>query len=275
MIKTRTTRTTLRIIDKAEYLVQSIRTHMTAVSLRLALAFGELPPKGEGDPPRPDWAQVQQANLDLLEHYLKQGHEADQRYRDAIVAVAEAFKNRNKAAAPVRRRHRGLRKSVQGAHSEASLAVVGLEAPASENALALREECTDVVLRFRKPETRAMLGEPEVGQVLDFDRLADGMEKDLGPFKVAIDAVTEAQKQRDASFVGRKEAEQRLRSVYANVGRVQEGYFRLAGLEDLADRIRLTIPKPSQKVEEPGPDAGDPAEEPDSPPSPPADTPTA
>ena len=77
-------------------------------------------------------------------------------------------------------------------------------------------------------------------------------------YKQAIDRWTEAKKRRDDALIAKKAAVKRLRSLYANIARIQEGYFRLAGLEELADRIRLTIPRSSRRSTpdtEPPPDS--------------------
>lgn len=276
-MRTTTTRTILRILDKAEYLGKSIRTHMAAVSLKLTMAFGALPPRGEEDPPWPDWEQVQAANLELLEHHAGETHGADQAYRSAKVAVAQAMAHRDGVRDSLIGRHRSLRTSFRGAYSEVSLALVGLEEAATERYLPLREQCRDFVVRVRRPGLAEVLGAPDADHApLDFDRLATGMETELGVYEAALDAVTEARKRRDAAFAARSEAEDRLNSVYANVARVQEGYYRLAELEELADRIRLTIPRSSPRPQdEPAPDTGEPGGEPEPPPPPPDGTPTA
>ncbi len=65
-----------------------------------------------------------------------------------------------------------------------------------------------------------------------------------------MEAIKGIRKRLDASIVARDETRRRHRRIYANVARVQEGLYRLAGLDDLADRIRVTEPSPRQKKED-------------------------
>ncbi len=55
-------------------------------------------------------------------------------------------------------------------------------------------------------------------------------------------AIKRMRKQVDASLVVKRETLKRHRRLYLNVARIQEGYYRLAGLDELADRIRSREP---------------------------------
>ena len=52
--------------------------------------------------------------------------------------------------------------------------------------------------------------------------------------------VDELGKRAQEAMIARDEALKASRRVYANAGRILEGLYRFAGLDELADRIRLT-----------------------------------
>ena len=87
------------------------------------------------------------------------------------------------------------------------------------------------------------------------------MEEGVEDYDQASKDLTEMIKVRDESYIAKVDALARLNRMYANVARVQEGYYRIAGLDELADRIRITIPKRSPRLEEGSP-ATDGADEP-------------
>ena len=63
-------------------------------------------------------------------------------------------------------------------------------------------------------------------------------------------AITGMRKRADESIVAKREAQKRHRRIYSNVARIQEGLYRLAGLDELADRIRATVPRKAREAEE-------------------------
>ena len=147
---------------------------------------------------------------------------------------------------------------------------MGLDAPPVRAFTALREQNLDMVERMRTPDLASRLGTPLAGQdPLKVDKLANGLEKSVQAFEKVTNDITDMIKIRDEALVAKKEAQKYQLRVLANVARIQEGYYRLAGLDDLADRIRVTIPKRSTKPSE---ETGPPTETPDETPT--EDTPT-
>jgi hypothetical protein len=64
------------------------------------------------------------------------------------------------------------------------------------------------------------------------------MEADVRALVDLMAALTVVRKRTDESLVAKRQALARHHRRYLNVARVQEAYYRLAGLDELADRIR-------------------------------------
>lgn len=250
-----TTRTNLKGLDRSEYLGKSIRTHMTMTSSKLTAFFSGLPPKAEGEAPWPDWTNVQEANLFKLDLATNEAHQASEAHKDAKLVVKQITTRRDDLVPQLGSRYRSLRGSIRSTYSLESLALVGLEDPFMRAYLAARAQCRTVASRLRAPDLLDQIGDPQADQShLDFDKIASGLDTELEGFETILGDLTEARKRRDEALIAKQTAEKRLNATLANIARVQEGYYRMAGLEELADRIRLTIPRPSKKPVEPPPD---------------------
>ncbi len=104
---------------------------------------------------------------------------------------------------------------------------------------------------MRRPGLVEQLGDTRAGHShLALDDLADGMEADVRRFEKLYDELADMKKILHLSMVAKDEAQDDLRRKYTNVARMQEGMFRIVGLDELADRIRITIPSPPTQGDE-------------------------
>lgn len=261
------TQETLNSLERAEFLSASIRTHKGTVTPKVTAVYGNLPSRIDGTPWTIDFDHVQESNAELLDETTREAREKAHVYRINTVTLSQLRGQRSDQSDELRGRYRNLGKSVEGSYGKKALSYFGLDGPAERAYTAVREQCANVATRMRRPDLLARLGGPLPGQIpLEFEVLADGLETAVQAFEKVTSDITEMQKVKDESLVAKNEALARQRRVLANVARVQEGYFRIAGLDDLADRIRVTIPRRSAKKaddttpEEPSDDA--PAAEP-------------
>lgn len=67
------------------------------------------------------------------------------------------------------------------------------------------------------------------------------MDSDIQAYEAAQESWTEAKKVSDKAYAAKLAAQKRLNRLVVNIARIQEGYYRMAGLDNLADRMRLTI----------------------------------
>lgn len=235
-------RTTVRILDKVHYLNHSTETQLDVVSPELNVLLNT----PSEDPPT-DYRAAQKSNIRLLNGGSRAVQETSQAHRVAKVETSKALRERDQIGDEVTGRYRGLRSSFKASYKE-RWRLLGLQAPPEREHTAMYERCGDLVRYLLDPQLSSRLGEPEAGQPsFDFQKLGSDLAPRVEAYKQAIDRWVEAKKRRDDALVAKKAAVKRLHSLYANIARIQEGYFRLAGLEEMADRIRLTIPRSSRK----------------------------
>ena len=109
--------------------------------------------------------------------------------------------------------------------------------------MALREQCLETIDLLADEELASKLGEVRPGHApLDLVEITTDMKAEVKRFEELYNAITEMKKVLDEALVAKREAAKRHRRIYANVARIQEGFYRLVGLDELADRIRVTIP---------------------------------
>lgn len=248
---------TLVLMDQVEFLTQSTITQMPLVSPALTEVYDVIEPiVGDGGEVRvTHWDLVQLTNAGLLTQATRLAFETSQIYRAKKAELSEFHRLRSLEVRGLSNLHSRQRASFLGSYKPELLPLVGLEVSGSKAYTAIRSRCQDSVNRMRNPGLLAQLGDPMPGTpILDFGLMAQSSEDALAKYDALVSRVTEGVKVRDEAFVALQETEDRLRGVYVNVARVQEGLYRLAGFKELADRIRKTIPvrKPNSG-EEPAP----------------------
>ncbi len=244
-------RAALKLLEKTEFLVTSMRNLKTVAVVQLGVIFHEILSAVDGEPPaEPDWGLMHDGNLALLEASAGQVRRTDRAYRRDRVRDRQLRRDRRQHVRRLKEGHRDLRQSFTGTYGAEALPLVGLDAALARRFVAIREQMQEVVERMLDPELAARLPAPRAGQsAIDLETLAAARQSEIEDLEATMEAIKGMRKRLDASIVARDKAQKRHRRVYANVARVQEGLYRLAGLDDLADRIRVTEPSPRQKKE--------------------------
>lgn len=99
---------------------------------------------------------------------------------------------------------------------------------------------------------RSQNGKPgRLGLVVELKPLIDGLESSLARLKAAHEAAAADVREDQVARLKRDEAFVALRMVYRSAALLLEGYFRQAGLSELADRLRPTERR-AQGLEESG-----------------------
>jgi len=245
-------RAALKLLEKTEFLVTSMRNLKTTAIVELGVIFHEILSTVPGEvPPAPDWDALQEGNLAMLEASAEEVRRTDRAYRRDRVRDRQLRRDRRDHVRRLKQGHRDLRQSFTGTYGDQALPLVGLDAPLDRRFLAVREQMLEVVERMLDADLAGKLPAPRAGQsAIDLVTLAGARQGEIQQLEVTMEAIKGMRKRLDASIVARDEAQDRHRRIYANVARVQEGLYRLAGLDDLADRIRVTEPSPRQKKEE-------------------------
>jgi hypothetical protein len=89
------------------------------------------------------------------------------------------------------------------------------------------------------------------GFTVDFDEVADDLESEEKALRSALNRVDAAKKKADGTLLAKRKAADVLRRTLGWVGQTTEGLFRLAGEDELAERIRTSTRRPSRPTEPP------------------------
>ncbi len=249
-----TNKLALRHLEKTEYLVVSAKTQKPTVNDRLAKI--DPTPAGEGTgeaPPAPDWNQLQEWSIHTLEDSAEEVRSTDHDLRKSRVRLTNARQDRDGKMERMASGHRSLRQSFTGTYGPKSLPLVGLAAVPARALVPVREQMREAVGRMRDPLLASALPEPLVGQKpIDLESVADARDAEIGDLETKMGEIDELRKQTDEALIVRDQALAENRRVYSNVGRLLEGVYRLAGLDELADRIRATQRSARKQDEESG-----------------------
>ncbi len=236
-MKSQTSKAALHSLDLTEFLVTSTRTQKPRVSAKLAEIFR--PPEGGEGAPAPDWDLVQESHAVRLETSAADVRRTDKVHRVNKVKLSDERRKRRKLVGKLTTRHRDLRSSFAGTYGKESLPLVGLDATPERRFVAVREQQLEFLERMRNPDLASRLPEPRGGQApLDLTALADALEAEIFELEQSMVAIKRMRKQVDESQALKKEALKQHRRLYVHIARIQESYYRLAGLDELADRIR-------------------------------------
>jgi len=233
----------LQRVDKSEFVVMATRTHNASVSGALTNLFGGTP-SIEGQPAFvTDWQTVQESHAGLLGHWTGEVRRTDEVHRVNLVKVSQLRRNRRGTVGGLQRYHRDLRKSVDGTYGPEALALVGLDSPPKRRFVAVREQLREVVTRMRNPELASQKPAPRAGlPSLDFEQLASALETQIQALEALDEEIRRMRKVVDESLAEKRRVLKAHRRIYVNVAGIQERYYRLVGLDDLADRIRSADP---------------------------------
>ncbi len=244
-------KTTLRQLEKTDFLVVSAKTQKPTVNAELEKLGPEIVGGSGEAPPAPDWNNLQEWGITALKSSAEEVRGTDRDLQNSRVRLSQARLDRREKLGRVSAGHRSLRKSFTGTYGGESLPLVGLDAVPAKAMVPAREQMRTVVGRMRDPELSGRLPEPKAGQKpIELEELAQARDLEITDLEDQMGEVDELRKQTDEALVVRDAALAKNRRVYANVGRMLEGVYRLAGLDELADRIRATVRSARKKVEE-------------------------
>jgi hypothetical protein len=228
----------LTILDKAEFVSTSTRTQSELVSQHLTPVYGVSPSLAEDAQPT-DWVRFQNGNADLLDSTAQEVSVSDRSLRDLIAEASRLRDRRDELIPVVSDELRDWRKIIDGTYGPAGLSLLGLDAPPPKWSFAIRKQSVEFLSRLQDPEIRSRLPEPRRGRVpVNFDLAASAVEADILALDSVMVELKKLGKRIDEARVRRNEALALLEERYLNVARIQEGLYRLAGLDELAARIR-------------------------------------
>ncbi len=191
-----------------------------------------------------DWEMYQELNLRLMEDACDQLVEADLAQRVETAETSAANKVLSAQANEVRRHMRSVKSDFVWSYGEATLEPFGLNGEFARKSLTLLAQGRYVVVKLRDPGVT--LPDPLAeDRALDRESLADDLEGDLNRLDQARKQVEQERKETQEARVTRQGALVYHRRRNVNLTNVLEAYLRLIGLDELADRLRLTITRRS------------------------------
>ncbi|MEM7583547.1 MAG: hypothetical protein AAF560_09230 [Acidobacteriota bacterium] len=237
-------------------MVASIRTQKGTVSEELNQLFDGVLQEGEQ---MPDWGFVQELHARLLDRSNARVAAIDQEHRTNLADLGQARVARNRWAKGLQSRIRALRNLFRGTYGEEALGIVGLDQPPERKALAVLRQAGHIRERLRNPEL-ALPDLPSGFPALEAAPHIADIEAAVASLEASLAAIDQQRKVVDESLVSKRHELKQHQHQYMDVARNQEAYYRLAGLDDLAERIRPFARRPRRSKPEaaPAPEASQP-----------------
>lgn len=167
----------------------------------------------------------------------------DRAYRDQR-ALESVFRGRRDTIAAELLSHTiQLRKAFSGFYSEDRLAELGFARSTPRQADQLLEYATHLVDRLNDPEID-LSGSEYDGVQLDVSLLVVKVVESFPKLRQAIDAVAQQERQSEVLLLAKNEVLDQHNKTFLWIARTVESLFSLAGLEEVAKRIRPSNRRP-------------------------------
>jgi len=186
--------------------------------------------------PMPDMALVLQTLFNLLvdagNHLVESGW---QRYEEAV-GDSNLREDREDSFSGLRPKLYRIRDLFRGALGLKGPRLVALDDGVETTYLALLHQVTYVHRRLSDP---TLLEGQELWTPLEPLKLAELIEPEMKLLKTAIESLTAEQRATEEALLALREVQEKSQRCYAQGARLVEGFYRLVGMDEEANRIRL------------------------------------
>ena len=258
----RQSETILRMLDSSQEVEDSVTIQGPAIAEILDERFG---PRnavriadGETEDGQVKYREVLYTLRDDLAESREGLSEVELRHIDLKAQVTELSVEREELQEELAADYTYLRGNLEKRAAGRKIsAQAGLQGPTAQKSSRLLRQVNVVVYRLRKPDLE--IPEDRLGAFgFDVDGTVAKLEAKAKRFAIVLARLRQLKRELQMSQVEKDETVERHRSTFVAVTRVLEGYYRLAGKDELADRIRPSVVQRGRRAAEveDSPDSG-------------------
>jgi len=230
----------------AQAMIAAARAHAEMVGERLHTELAVV--LEDGDTP-PDLTQLQMLFAQLLELRLDALVAAEERHQMELDDDGDARMRRDEASAKVQRQLIALREAVSTVYGSRQVSLVlGIEGPTPQTPLVLLRQARHTLDRLERPvEVEPKSALLPAGN-LNLAGAAERLREAATALDRALEKVALEEREAETTLRHRDEAIAAFDVTVSGVGLALKAFLSLAGLSEIGERIRLTLPNKRSKA---------------------------